>query len=1317
MGVYTQQLQQLYIAYFKRPADAVGLAQWEKAVAGQGLDAVAGQFAASAEYQDLYQGLNHEQLVNAVYQNLFGRDGEPAGLAYWGKLLDSGAVSLASLPQAMILGATTSDSVALANKTSAATAFTNALDSAAKAAGYSGDAANDIARAWLATVTSSAASLTKATDAMASVLSNAIDAGNGITHGKLVDGYIAGATIFADANGNGAWDEGEAKTVTDAQGNFTLANAKGTLIASGGIDLGTNLPFNGVMTAPEGATVVNPITTLQQTLIQQGQSVDQAQATISKAFGISVANLDFDQRDPLEAAYEAGASAAERAEAVYMQAVAAKIQNLLVVAAQALTGAVAGLSTADAAKAAGQALADAVSHDADGVVSLADTAVLNEVLKDAAALAGATAQQAASIAALAPNFSAIMADTAKAIDAISADTSMNPDLAQARILQVQTATQGTVANVIHAGAVNGSLDQVTAQLTGSNLSDVILATKIGDVVPGAGSDSGAIDIVNGTPTETAPPRDTTPPSAPTALKLEAADDTGSSSSDGVTKLTSGLTITGNAEAGSTVKLYEDDGEGHLTLLGTATATGGHFSVDVSLVDGAHQLVAQATDEAGNIGSSSSALTVKVDTQAPASLQVTDLLDYSDGYSTILYSAHIAAGNSLVQVGGTNGFGTEMSSLIEDDSYAAIDVSAVFANGLKLGNTVFSALNQLFVGTNGYVTFGVGNSSYDASGIAGYTASPMIAAQFDDLDISKATGQSPGGNSAGSNHIYYNVDATKHIVTITWDDVAPFSSSDSSIGGNDYAHGNAYQIRLHWLQNSDFLIELRYESVNWISGNGGLPTAGWTAGDGVNYGEVQGSGTAGMLNLENTSNIDHAGVYVWQVVNGVVGEYQAPAHTIDVDDAPGKIAFTLSATDTTTGDVLTYALGEEADSRFTLVNGNQIKVNADAHFDLSTESTVTLPVLVTDKAGNVLEQSFVVTLFTPPDTVAPTVTTFSPADDATGVAADANIVLTFSEAVQAGSGNFVLVDDTSEGIATNISVSNVTIDGSTVTINPSSDLVAGHSYHLEVAGGVIKDLAGNAFAGIAGSSSFNFTVQPAADTTAPTLVSHTPADNATSVQVDSNIVLTFSEAVQAGSGNIRLVQDDIEGTTIDIAVGSSQVVFNGSTVTINPTADLVDGAHYHVEMASGVITDSANNAYAGISNNSTLNFETALPADTTAPSLVSSNPANNATNVVWNTNVTLTFNEDVKAGSGDLAFWYDNGEGYTEEIVVAVTDATQVSFNGHSMTINLTGDFHGMFASQGVSLHVDSGAVVDLVGNPYTGINDDTTVHFVLSFPS
>ena len=45
---------------------------------------------------------------------------------------------------------------------------------------------------------------------------------NETINGVLIDGYLAGATVFQDLNNNGSPDTGEPQTTTDVLGNFSL---------------------------------------------------------------------------------------------------------------------------------------------------------------------------------------------------------------------------------------------------------------------------------------------------------------------------------------------------------------------------------------------------------------------------------------------------------------------------------------------------------------------------------------------------------------------------------------------------------------------------------------------------------------------------------------------------------------------------------------------------------------------------------------------------------------------------------------------------------------------------------------------------------------------------------------------------------------------------------------------------------------------------------------------------------------------------------------------------------------------------------------
>ncbi|EPP5336203.1 Ig-like domain-containing protein [Vibrio alginolyticus] len=134
-----------------------------------------------------------------------------------------------------------------------------------------------------------------------------------------------------------------------------------------------------------------------------------------------------------------------------------------------------------------------------------------------------------------------------------------------------------------------------------------------------------------------------------------------------------------------------------------------------------------------------------------------------------------------------------------------------------------------------------------------------------------------------------------------------------------------------------------------------------------------------------------------------------------------------------------------------------------------------------------------------------------------------------------------------------------------------------------------------------------------DSTAPTFVSasSTPTDDATNVSVSNNIEIAFDENIELKSGNITIrnvtdsrdfevfnVATESDGTTT--SPGAGRISVTNNKVYLNPTSDLAGNRTYAIHIESSAVADSANNSFAGISDDATFNFTT---VDTTpnAPS--------------------------------------------------------------------------------------------------------------------
>jgi len=79
-----------------------------------------------------------------------------------------------------------------------------------------------------------------------------------------------------------------------------------------------------------------------------------------------------------------------------------------------------------------------------------------------------------------------------------------------------------------------------------------------------------------------------------------------------------------------------------------------------------------------------------------------------------------------------------------------------------------------------------------------------------------------------------------------------------------------------------------------------------------------------------------------------------------------------------------------------------------------------------------------------------------------------------------------------------------------------------------------------------------------------------------VAINANIVLTYSELIQRGSGTITL--KTAAGATIAVydAATSSNISISGYTLTINPTSDLEYLTEYQLVVAQGAVLDGAGN---------------------------------------------------------------------------------------------------------------------------------------------
>lgn len=191
--------------------------------------------------------------------------------------------------------------------------------------------------------------------------------------------------------------------------------------------------------------------------------------------------------------------------------------------------------------------------------------------------------------------------------------------------------------------------------------------------------------------------DAVDPDAPSTPDLATGSDTGESSTDNITNDTT-PTLTGTAEAGSTVTLYDTDGT---TVLDTATATGGNWSLTSStLSEGSHTLTAKAVDAAGNESMPSSGLSVTIDTTAPtvtssvpdgAALENAASVIFTVSFNDTVYG--LATGDSTLTTTGTAS-GSVSSVSAASGTSVDVTVSSISGTGTLRLDTNASGITDL-----------------------------------------------------------------------------------------------------------------------------------------------------------------------------------------------------------------------------------------------------------------------------------------------------------------------------------------------------------------------------------------------------------------------------------------------------------------------------------------------------------------------------------------------------------------------------------------------------------------------------------------------
>ncbi|MEY4756814.1 MAG: hypothetical protein RJA34_1712 [Pseudomonadota bacterium] len=500
----------------------------------------------------------------------------------------------------------------------------------------------------------------------------------------VADGYVRGAQIWLETMVDGSPVRTNTGVVTDESGNFFLpAGVVGTIVAVGGVNIDTGVPNTMELKAPEGATTINPLTTLVQELVQASGGVTSpadAATAVANALGLTLpAGQDLLGFDPISS----GDVTAQKA--------AAQVATIVTLAESAGSGAgvavIAGLAEQMSTVGVTVDLADSTTLSAIVETALAAPSVIIDGAADLLAIQSAISDAATAIEA-ATSLTDISSAQSQALDklaasapTVSAPSATNDITPTVRVSFNVTATDGTAAVVGDTVVLqDGGVQLATAVLTADDIAagfknvdasvltegEHSLTATLTDQAGNTSSASTAASVII----------DIQAPSSPTIL--------GVASDDLIGVGEQAASISGQAEANASVQVTV--GGNVRTVTADSNGAWAYTLTDADITamgQGAETLSATATDAAGNT-SAAGTRNISVDTVAStATVVITGVADNVDPAIGNVTNGGASNDNTLDLAG------TVSAALTTDE------VLAVYDGAVRLGDATVTGTTWVF----------------------------------------------------------------------------------------------------------------------------------------------------------------------------------------------------------------------------------------------------------------------------------------------------------------------------------------------------------------------------------------------------------------------------------------------------------------------------------------------------------------------------------------------------------------------------------------------------------------------------------------------
>ncbi|WP_347247595.1 DUF4347 domain-containing protein [Zoogloea sp.] len=377
--------------------------------------------------------------------------------------------------------------------------------------------------------------------------------------------------------------------------------------------------------------------------------------------------------------------------------------------------------------------------------------------------------------------------------------------------------------------------------------------------------------------------------------------------------------------------------------------------------------------------------------------------------------------------------------------------------------------------------------------------------------------------------------------------------------------------------------------------------------------------------------------------------------------------------------------------------------------------------------------------------APLLTGSSPADNATGVAVDANLSLSFDRNVRPGSGIVSLYRASDDSLVESYNVStglgsltdsngaplgHIAFAGNSLTLNPGTDLDAGTLYYIRVDAGAVIDQAGNAYAGIADSTTVDFRTAGGANQ-APVIATSggstsfiEGADTAsTPVVVDAGLTVsdadntTLAGATVSLTGNFQSGQDVLAFTNVsNTTMGNISASYDSGTgvLTLSSAGATATLAQWQTALRSVTYTNTSDTP-ATSSRTVSFSVDDGTDSSTAVTRLVTLTAANDSPAITAPASIGVT--EDVSSAITGISLSDPDAGGASVSVTLSVASGGLSAVSGGGVTVGGTasalvlsgsiGNINSFIAGSNVSFLTASNATADVVLNIAVDDNGNT----------